>query len=190
MKKERSFFEGEGWFGMEKNMQGNRSHPLIAAILWTCFLALVAVAVYLSFQDGEEAKALGRQFIQFLAGRKYQETEAVSQTQMVDLTYEVRQTGRAALFFLLGIFGTVAMHVSFKRCNWVIKTGVTAAVLVAIAFLTEKLKIYIPSRHYDYDEMMISIISVIAGFAIVSVVTLLFYVLKGIFQMLATAIHS
>ena len=38
--------------------------------------------------------------------------------------------------------------------------------------------------------MMISIISVIAGFAIVSVVTLLFYVLKGIFQMLATAIHS
>ena len=44
---------------MEKNMQGNRNHPLIAAILWTCFLTLVAVAVYLSFQDGEEAKALG-----------------------------------------------------------------------------------------------------------------------------------
>ena len=84
---------------MEKNMQGNRNHPLIAAILWTCFLTLVAVAVYLSFQDGEEAKALGRQFIQFLAGRKYQETEAVSQTQMVDLTYEVRQTGRPCFFY-------------------------------------------------------------------------------------------
>lgn len=175
---------------MDKNTQGKKNHPLIAVILWICFLTLVAIAVYLSFQDGEEAKALGKRFIQYLAGQKYQEAEAVSQTQMLDLTYEVRQTGRAALFFLLGIFGTVAMHVSFRRCNWVIKTGITAAVLVAIAFLTEKLKIYIPSRHYDYEEMMISIVSVIAGFAIVSVVTFLFYLLKGIFQMFATAVHS
>lgn len=173
---------------MDNKMQGKKGHPLIAGMLWVCFLTLVAAAVYLSFQDGEQAKALGRQFIQYLAGQKYQEAD-VSQTEMTALTYEVRQTGRVALFFLLGIFGTVAIHISFKRCNWVIRTGVTAVILVAIAFLTERLKIYIPSRHYDYEEMMLSIISVIVGFALVSAVTFVLHALKGVFQLFAAAIH-
>lgn len=155
--------------------------------MWGCFLAAVAVVVYLSFQDGEKAKAMGEQFISYLARRRYPGREATTQ-EILTLTYEFRQIGRVCAFFIIGILGTAAIHISCGKRNWFVKTGITAGMLVAIAYFTEKLKIYIPTRHYSYEEMMLSIVSVIMGFMLVSVVTLTFQALKGFFRLVA-AVH-
>lgn len=158
-------------------------------VLWICFLTVIGIVSYLSFQDGEEAKTFGKRFIQYIAERKYQ-GNTVSEEDMQALTYEIRQTGRVVIFFLLGILGTVTIHVSFRRWNWFIKTGITGFVLIIIACLTEKLKIYIPSRHYSYEEMMYSIAAVSMGFLLVSVLTLLICLLKSFFRLIITAAHS
>ena len=63
-------------------------------------------------------------------------------------------------------------------------------ILVAIAFLTERLKEYIPSRHYSYEEMMVSIVAVILGFALVSVITLILHTVKGVFRQRTATTHS
>ena len=52
--------------------------------------------------------------------------------------------------------------------------GVLAAgILLMIAWITEKCKIYLPTRHYSQDEMMISIAAAMLGFSIVSLITLI-----------------
>lgn len=147
-------------------------------LLWVAFLVLVAGVVYLSFQNGKEAKALGKQLTTYLAQLKYPEREATTQ-EFEALTYEVRQTGRVCAFFLIGILGTTAVHVTCKKCSWLIKTVLTAAALAALAYLTEKLKIYIPTRHYSYEEMMLSIAAAGVGFLLVSVVTLTIQAIKS-----------
>ncbi|MCI9664675.1 MAG: VanZ family protein [Lachnospiraceae bacterium] len=169
--------------------QKNKNHPVIAVMLWVCFLTAVAVVTYLSFQDGEESKSLGMHLIQYVADQKYPEQNA-SQVQMDSLIYQIRQFGRKGMFFVIGILGTMAIHFSFKKCNWVIKTGITAVILVAIAFLTERMKEFIPSRHYSYEEMMVSIVAVILGFALVSVITLILHTLRGVFRQRAATTHS
>ena len=168
-------------------MKRKNQHPVMTALLWICFLAVVAVVVYLSFQNGEQSKALGEKFIIRLAQQRYPGREATTQ-EILELTYEVRQLGRIGAFFVIGILGTAAIHISCGKRNWLVKTGITASMLVAIACFTERLKIYIPTRHYSYEEMMLSIVSVIMGFMLVSVVTLTFQALKGFFR-LVTAVH-
>lgn len=164
-------------------MQKKRKHPVILTLLWVVFLVMVAGVVYLSFQDGREAKTLGKQFIEYIARFKYPEREATAQ-EFDTLTYEVRQAGRVCAFFLIGILGTTAVHMTCKKSSWIIKTIITAVVLVAIAYLTEKLKIYIPTRHYSYEEMMLSIAAVGVGFLLVSVVTLTVQALKSFFRLM------
>lgn len=136
---------------------------LFVPALWLFFITLAAGIAYLSFQSGEETKKLGEQFILQLA-QNINHKQNVSAAEINALTYDIRQGGRALAFFVLGIIGTAAVHVSCPKWNWGIKTIITAFVLFAIAFLTEKVKIFIPSRHYSYEEMLISITAVIIGF--------------------------
>ena len=159
---------------------------LIIPVLWISFIIMVAGITYLSGQSGEDAKKLGSQFISSLA-QNINDSQDVSATEVNSLTYFIRQSGRAIAFLLLGIVGTAAVHVSCTRWNWGAKTLVTAFVLLAIAFFTERVKIYIPSRHYSYEEMMISIVAVIIGFLMVSVVTLTVSVLKTFFRFMAAS---
>lgn len=168
-------------------MKEKKKHPVLTAFLWLSFLGIVALVIYLSFQNGEEAKKVGQQAIQYIARMQHPERE-VTQRELDALTYEIRQTGRVVAFFVIGILGTIAVHVTCKRRNWVLKTGLTAMVLVAIAYLTEKLKIYIPSRHYSYEEMLMSIEAVIMGFLLVSLVSLIAQMLKDFFRLM-TAVH-
>lgn len=149
---------------------------------------MTGLIAYLSFQSGEDAKSVGKTLIDYAADKRYQ-GNAVSEEDMLTLTYAIRQFGRAAIFFVLGVLGTVTIHVSFQKWNWFVKTVVIGLILVAFACLTEKLKIYIPSRHYSYEEMMCSVIAVSAGFILVSVISLLFYALRRIFRQAAKAAH-
>ena len=167
-------------------MQKKNKHPGIIIFLWIIFLGMVAVVAYLSFQNGEAAKTFGKHTIEYIAEMKYSQG-TVTDNQMDTLTYQIRQNGRAIAFFMIGIVGTVTIHASFKRWNWVIRTSVTAVLLVAIAYFTEKLKIYIPSRHYSHEEMLISVTAVVMGFILVSVVTLAFGALKSLFRLIAAA---
>lgn len=166
-------------------MQEKRNHPVLITFLWICFIAVVAIVTYLSFQNGEDAKAFGKQFIQYTAEKVYQK-EQVADTDLLDFTYLIRQSGRVLAFFVIGVLGTLTIHLSFPKWNWLIKTGFTAILLVSIACLTERLKIYIPSRHYSYEEMIYSILAVGAGFLLVTVFTLLFHIMKGFFKLLLT----
>ncbi len=167
-------------------MRKRKKWPVIL-VLWVIFIFLVACVTYLSFQNGEDAKELGRQVIARIAEWQHP-GENVSQEQLDALTYEIRQTGRIIVFVLIGIVGTITIHVSCRKDNWLVQTAITAVVLVGIAYLTEKLKVYIPSRHYSYEEMLVSISAVIVGFSVVSVASLAFKIVKGFFR-LTTASH-
>lgn len=166
-------------------MRRRKKWPVVLA-LWIIFIFLVACVTYLSFQNGEDARALGKQVIVQIAESQHQ-GEAVTQEELDAFTYEIRQSGRIVVFLLIGIVGTITIHVSFRKSNWLIKTAITAVILVAIAYFTEKLKIYIPSRHYSYEEMLISITAVTVGFSVVSIITLVCGIVKGFFRLMTTS---
>ncbi len=161
-------------------MEKKKRWPLIV-VLWGMFLLTVACVAYLSFQSGEDAKAFGKEFIGELAKARYSQ-KVVTDSDMDAFTYLVRQNGRALAFFVIGILGTVTFHVTFYKCNWLLRTTITVTVLGAIAYLTEKLKLYIPTRHYSYEEMLISLRAVAAGFIMASAIILAAGALKGFFR--------
>lgn len=161
-------------------MKKRKKWPLVLA-LWMIFIVLVMGVAYLSFQNGESAKALGKGVITQLAQAQYSE-ETLMQEDLDHFTYLIRQSGRVLAFLMIGIVGTITIHVTFIKSNWLVRTGVTMMILVAIAYLTEKLKIFIPSRHYSHEEMLISIYAVIVGFVFVSAVTFVFKAMKGLFR--------
>lgn len=175
---------------MEKGyyMKKRRGYPALIAFLWICFIATVGAAAYLSFQNGIEAEALGRQFTQYVADKVYSGRK-LTEEELLQLTYKIRQTGRVIIFFLIGILGTATIHITFRKWRWTWKTGIAAGILLCVAYLTEKLKIYIPTRHYSYHEMMMSIAAVCMGFLLVSVITLCFYIFKNFFRLLGMAVH-
>lgn len=166
-------------------MKNKKRWPLILA-LWIVFGLLVAGVAYLSFQNGEDAKLFGKQVITKLAEAQYSSQE-ISENDMNAFTYMIRQNGRIIAFLLIGIVGTITIHVSCAKCNWFIRTCITVIILVAIAYLTEKLKIYIPTRHYSYEEMLVSMAAAAAGFILVSAVTLTVKVVKGFFRLMAAS---
>lgn len=168
-------------------MKNKKRWPIVLA-LWVIFGVLVAGVAYLSFQSGEDAKLLGKDMIAKLAQMQYESSE-ISENDMNTFTYMIRQNGRVIAFLLIGIIGTITIHASCSKCNWLVKTCITAFILVAIAYLTEKLKVYIPTRHYSYEEMMISMAAAAAGFIFVSVITLTVKLVKGFFRLM-TASHA
>lgn len=180
------FRDGRGLVGeMGVGMEKRKRWPIIL-MLWLVFILLVAGVAYLSFQNGEDAKLLGRQIIVKMFEARHPQQKATAQ-ELDAFTYMVRQNGRALAFLLIGIIGTLTIHISCRKCNWFVKTIITACILVAIAYLTEKLKIYIPTRHYSYEEMLLSLAAVTVGFMLVSVITLTARALKGFFRLMATS---
>ena len=166
---------------MRQVMKEKRKWPIVLA-WWIIFISLVALVAYLSFQNGEDAKELGKQTI--LQFAESQNAGGVLTQEYLDmLTYKIRQSGRVIAFIVIGIVGTITIHVSFLKSSWLTQTTITAVILVGIACLTEWLKRYIPSRHYSYEEMLVSIFSVIIGFTVVSVATLVFKAVKGFFRL-------
>ena len=163
-------------------MKKRKRWPIVLA-LWGIFIFLVAAVAYLSFQNGEDARILGKQMMTQVAQIQHQD-QNMTQVQMDELIYQLRQSGRVLIFVLIGMVGTLTIHVTFSRSSWLLQTSLTAVILVGIAYFTEKLNIYIPSRHYSYEEMMISIASVIVGFVLVSVITLVYRAIKNILKFL------
>ncbi len=166
----------------------SKKKKTIIITLWIVFIAMIIGITYLSFQNGEVSKELGKQLMVKLTEMEF--PGQVLTTENIDrVTYAVRQTGRSVAFLLLGVLGTLTIYYSWPKCNCLIRLGISATVLVAIAYLTEKLKVYLPTRHYSHNEMMISIIAVAVGFLMVTFITLTGRAIKGVARLVTTA-HS
>lgn len=141
-------------------------------LFWLAFLTVVTVVFYTSFQNGEDAARLGKDALTKLAV-EYFDKDTVSSAEMNRFTYHVRQVLRTVAFVCVGILGTATIHVSFGRLPWIVKTLLSGGIVMVLAWATEKAKIYIPTRHYSYNQMMISIVAALLGFLLVSAVTLI-----------------
>lgn len=141
-------------------------------LFWLAFLAVVAVVFYTSFQNGEEAAKLGKGVITKLAV-EYFDKDTVSSAELSRFTYHLRQLLRTVAFICVGVLGTASIHVSFRKLPWIIRTLLSGSMVVMLAWFTEKGKVYLPTRHYSYNQMMISIVSALLGFLLVSVITLI-----------------
>ena len=150
-----------------------RGRIIWAVLFWMVFLASVAAIAYLSFQNGTNSAELGSDVIEKLAA-EYYEKDTVSTTELYKFTYYFRQMGRTIAFFIIGILGTATIHLSSERLPWIVKSVLSAGILLVIAWVTEKCKIYLPTRHYSQDEMMISMAASMLGFSIVSLITLIY----------------
>lgn len=141
-------------------------------LFWLAFLAVVAVVFYTSFQNGEEAAKLGKGVITKLAV-EYFDKDTVSSAELSRFTYHMRQLLRTLAFICVGVLGTASIHVSFRKLPWIIRTLLSGSMVVILAWFTEKGKVYLPTRHYSYNQMMISIVSALLGFLLVSAITLI-----------------
>lgn len=150
-----------------------RGRIICTVLFWMIFLVSVATIVYLSFQNGTSSAELGSDVIEKLAA-EYYEKDTVSTTELYKFTYYFRQMGRTIAFFIIGILGTATIHLSSERLPWIVKSVLSAGILLVIAWVTEKCKIYLPTRHYSQDEMMISMAASMLGFSIVSLITLIY----------------
>ena len=150
-----------------------RGRIIWTVLFWMIFLVSVATIVYLSFQNGTSSAELGSDVIEKLAA-EYYEKDTVSTTELYKFTYYFRQMGRTIAFFIFGILGTATIHLSSERLPWIVKSVLSAGILLVIAWVTEKCKIYLPTRHYSQDEMMISMAASMLGFSIVSLITLIY----------------
>ena len=148
-----------------------------AVLLWMAFLAAVVTIAYLSFQNGISSAELGSDVIEKLAA-EYYEKDTVSTMELYKFTYYFRQMGRTIAFFFIGILGTATIHLSSERLPWIVKSILAAGILLMIAWITEKCKIYLPTRHYSQDEMMISMAASMLGFSIVSLITLIYNLIQ------------
>lgn len=158
---------------------------LVKLALWVIFIFMVAAVMYISFQNGEESKAAGKQLLATFTGIKDSE-KLYGEGQRDELMYLLRQSGRVLAFLSIGIVGTLAVHVTCVKWGWFLKTVIAAAVLLPIACFTERMKIYIPSRHYSYEEMLISIAAAMAGLLVVSLPLLLLRMVKGLSNLKTT----
>ena len=154
-----------------------RGRIICTVLFWMIFLVSVATIVYLSFQNGTSSAELGSDVIEKLAA-EYYEKDTVSTTELYKFTYYFRQMGRTIAFFIIGILGTATIHLSSERLPWIVKSVLSAGILLVIAWVTEKCKIYLPTRHYSQDEMMISMAASMLGFSIVSLITLIYNLIQ------------
>lgn len=154
-----------------------RGRIIWTVLFWMIFLVSVATIVYLSFQNGTSSAELGSDVIEKLAA-EYYEKDTVSTTELYKFTYYFRQMGRTIAFFIIGILGTATIHLSCERLPWIVKSVLAAGILLVIAWVTEKCKIYLPTRHYSQDEMMISMAASMLGFSIVSLITLIYNLIQ------------
>ena len=154
-----------------------RSRIIWTVLFWMIFLVSVATIVYLSFQNGTNSAELGSDVIEKLAA-EYYEKDTVSTTELYKFTYYFRQMGRTIAFFIIGILGTATIHLSSERLPWIVKSVLAAGILLVIAWFTERCKIYLPTRHYSQDEMMISMAASMLGFSLVSLITLIYNLIQ------------
>lgn len=155
----------------------------LAVILWIMLIGLLIVIFVLSFMDGDSAKNIDNMLIRRLAVWYYNRDD-FNIFEIADINYRFRQYGRIALFLALGVIGTLTIHCTFYWWPWVFRGIISGGMLMAVAVLTEKYKEFLPTRHFSKEEMMMSITGAAVGFIGVSVMTLVFSIIKRIIDLI------
>lgn len=119
--------------------------------LWILFTLILLTTLYLSFQSGPATKALEKPFVTQVTGTL---KSTPTQEQVLTITYYLRQTGRAILFFALGFTGSWAIILTFRKITTKIRILSIAALLFIIAFFTEFMKLFIEGRHYSFPQCL------------------------------------
>ncbi len=151
-------------------------------VLWFIFIMTVAVIAFLSFENGEQSKQWSERIILRMIG-KLKPEHNVTDGELLAITYMARQGARVIAFLIIGMLGTITIHASIRSAGWFIKTFISGGMVLFIAYATEALKEYIPSRHYSHKEMLISMLAVVAGFMFISLVSLLKHVIRWLFRL-------
>lgn len=128
-------------------------------LLWLAFALLLGITCILSFQSGSATKGFDRPIAEQLSGTG----RGMSQELIRSILFVIRQTGRAVLFGLLGLTGGGAVLLSFRRFSIRRRMVWMGIVLLAVSYLTEKLKIFIEGRHYSFWEFVESLLCAMAG---------------------------
>ena len=149
-----------------------KNRQWVVPLLWVVFLTVVTGIAIVSFQSGEETKQIGADWIYRLAQEKNPGGK-ITEDELSEVTYIVRQIAREIAFFVIGILGTITIHATCKKRSWFIKTEISALVLALIAYFTEAIKKFIPTRHYSEEELMLSMGAAAAGFLIISILSLM-----------------
>ena len=150
----------------------NKNRQWVVVLLWIIFLTVVTGIAIVSIQSGEETRRLGADWIYRLAQEK-NPGKRVTEEELLEVTYIVRQLAREIAFFVIGILGTITIHATCNKRSWFIKTEISAVVLAIIAYSTEAIKKFIPTRHYSEEELMLSIGAAAAGFLLISILSLI-----------------
>lgn len=167
----------------------SKTMRVFTILLWIAFLTCLAAVFYLSFQDGEAAKALGKDYIYLLA-QKYYGVKDIPDEVMTIFTYKVRQIGRIGMFTLLALLGTSVVHATFHSWLWLVRSIIAGSFLLAVAIFTERYKLYLPTRHFSEKEMLYSIAGAMLGFGIVSIMTGVFGLVKWVTSLIIYAIQG
>ena len=139
--------------------------------IWTIFTFILLITLYLSFQSGPATKALEKPFVTQVTGTL---ANAPTQEQGLTITYYLRQAGRAILFFALGFTGSWAILLTFRRITAKLRILSTAAMLFAIAFFTEFMKLFIEGRHYSFPQCLEGFLFGMLGYLCISMILHLF----------------
>lgn len=135
------------------------------AAAWFLFGMILLAICILSFQSGAATRALDGPLVDRLTGK----TEDGIRTEMVDrIIFCIRQTGRAVIFFLLGGSWGLASCLSFRRWSGRKRLICGTVVLLSISYVTEKAKIFIAGRHYEFAEFVESFLCCMMGYLLLA----------------------
>lgn len=140
-------------------------------VMWVVFTIILLVILTLSFQTGTATKALEKPLVSQVTNTM---TTLPSDEAILTITYYIRQIGRALLFFLLGLTGSWSIHLTFRKTAARNRFLGTALMLLIISYFTEKMKIFIPERHYSFPECLESFLFGILG--CICITLLLYYI--------------
>jgi VanZ family protein len=159
-------------------------HMVITIFLWLAAIGFAVLIYVLQSQPGEETAETSFWLTEYIARLIFQ---APTEHQLQTLDYLVRQAARLALYGAFGLAGCGAVLSSAlaggktgkqrkrNRQGKRNKQGLSAVLLTAgvccvLAFLDEWRKQFIPGRHFDVQDALISMAGVVISMVIVLIV--------------------
>lgn len=145
---------------MNQNQSPELTPKSLPPTMWIIFTIILLVTLTLSFQTGSATKALEKPLVSQVTNNM---TTLPSEEAVLTITYYIRQVGRALLFFMLGFTGSWSICLTFRKAIPRNRFLGTTLMLFVISYFTEKMKIFIPGRHYSFLECLESFLFGIIG---------------------------
>jgi VanZ family protein len=144
----------------------------VTIILWLTAIGFAVLIYALQSQSGAQTAATSFWLTEYLARLLF---ESPTEHQLQTLDYLIRQGARMALYGALGLSGcgaALSSALSRGKQDKSNKQGLFAVLLTAgvccvLAFLDEWRKQFIPGRHFDIQDVLISMAGVVIAMVII-----------------------